>query len=147
MSRARQQLVARVGAELGELLAGARAVTNRAAMAFVVDVPGLRPAAFHVARALRSSGPARPTELAAALDMDKGALSRLLSDLESAGLVTKGPHPDDGRAIAVALTHEGEQRVARALTDKGTELTHRLACFDDGELVALAGLLRRLNER
>ncbi|RKG65605.1 MarR family transcriptional regulator [Corallococcus exercitus] len=116
-------------------------------MAFAMDLPGLRPAAFHVARHLSSNGPARPTELAAALDVDKGALSRLISDLEHAGLVTKGPHPDDGRAIAVALTHAGERRVARVLADKGAELTQRLTRFDDGELVTLAGLLRRLNER
>ena len=44
--------------------------------------------------------------------MDKGALSRLLSDLEEAA-------PDDGRAIAVALTHAGEKRLARVLADKG----------------------------
>ncbi|APR75290.1 Transcriptional regulator, MarR family protein [Minicystis rosea] len=146
MSRARKRLVMQVGTELGKLIAGARAVTNRAAVAFAADAPGLQPAAFHVARSLRSSGPARPTELAAELDMDKGALSRLISNLEDAGLVAKRPHPDDGRAIAVALTHAGEQRLARVLADKGAELTDRLARFDDDELMTLANLLRRLNE-
>jgi DNA-binding MarR family transcriptional regulator len=146
VSRARKQLVAQVGAEIGALLADARVVTNRAAVAFAADLPGLRPAAFHVARFLRSSGPARPTEIAVGLDVDKGALSRSLSDLEEAGLLTKRPHPDDGRAIAVALTHAGEKHLARVLADKGAELTDRLARFDDGELVTLASLLHRLNE-
>jgi len=146
VSRTRKQLVAQVGTEIGELVAGARAVTNRAAVAFAADLPGLRPAAFHVARFLRSSGPTRPTELAAGLDLDKGALSRLLSDLEAAGLVAKRPHPEDGRAIAVALTRAGETRLARVLADKGAELTDRLTRYDERELTLLAGLLHRLNE-
>lgn len=145
MSRARKQLVAQVGAEIGALLADARVVTNRAAVAFAADLPGLRPASFHVARFLRSSGPARPTEIAVGLDVDKGALSRSISDLEEAGLLARRPHPDDGRAVAVALTDAGEKRLARVLADKGAELTDRLARFDDGELVTLASLLRRLN--
>ncbi len=78
--------------------------------------------------------------------MDKGALSRVLADLEQAGLVDKQPHPDDGRAIAVALTRAGEKRLARVLAEKGTELTERLARFDDDELVMLTALLHRLNE-
>ena len=146
MRRTRKQLVAQVGAEIGQLIAGARAVTNRAAVAFASDLPGLRPAAFHVARLLRSSGPARLTELATELDLDKGALSRLLSDLEVAGLVAKRPHHGDGRAIAVALTRAGETRLARVLADKGAELTDRLSRYEESELAVLAGLLHRLNE-
>lgn len=146
MRLTRKQLVAQVGAEIGELIAGARAVTNRAAVAFAAGQPGLRPAAFYVACFLRSSGPARLTELAAGLDPDKGALSRLLSDLEAAGLVVKRPHPEDGRAIAVALTRAGETRLARVLADKGAELTDRLGRYDESELAVLAGLLHRLNE-
>jgi DNA-binding MarR family transcriptional regulator len=145
VSRARERLVAQVGAEISGLLAGARAVTNEAAMAFIADRPTLRPSAFHVARWLRSFGPARPTEIAVGLGLDKGALSRVLADLEGAGLVDKRPHPDDGRALAVALTRTGEKRLVRVLAEKGAELTHRLARFDEDELVELAALLHRLN--
>jgi DNA-binding MarR family transcriptional regulator len=138
-------LIAEVSAELGALLAGARAVTNYAAAAFVEDRPGLRPSAFHVARWLHSFGAARPTEIALALGMDKASVSRLIADLVSAGLVEKRPHPEDARSLAVALTPAGKRRLGRALKSKGAELTRRLDAFEDDELATLAGLLHRLS--
>jgi DNA-binding MarR family transcriptional regulator len=144
MSPERRGLITKVGVELGAVLASARAVTNDAAAAFVEDCPALRPAAFHVARWLHSFGAARPTEIAAALGMDKAALSRLVADLVGAGFVEKRPHPDDARSIAVTLTRSGTQSVARALKTKGAALIERLATFDDDELATLAGLLNRL---
>ena len=144
MSRERRRLVAEVGVELGALLASARTVTNEAAAAFVEDRPGLRPATFHVARWLHSFGSARPSEIAVALDMDKAALSRLVADLASAGLVEKRPHQGDARSVEVALTRLGVGRVTRALENKGAALTQRLKVFDDDELTTLARLLHRL---
>ena len=147
MSRTRKQLVAQVGAEIGRLIAGARAVTNRAAVADAADLPWLRPATCSTSRAsCAQAGPRAPPRSPSGSTWDKGALSRLLSDLEAAGLVAKRPHPEDGRASAVALTPAGEKRLAGVLADKGAELTDRLARFDEGELAALASLLRRLNE-
>jgi DNA-binding MarR family transcriptional regulator len=147
VNRTREQLVTQVGAEIGALFAGARAVTNRAAAAFAQDQPGLRPAAFHVARWLHSFGPARSTEIARSLGMDKAAVSRLVAELVSAGIAEKRDHPDDARSLAVALTRVGEKRLTRVLAAKGAELAHRLEAFEDGELTTLALLLHRLNER
>ena len=147
MNGKRERLVAQVGGEIGVLLAGARAVTNEAALAFVEGQPALRPAAFHVARWLHSFGAARSTEVAVGLGMDKAALSRILADLEAVGFVVKRPHPVDGRALAVALTGRGKDRLARVLTEKGVKLNDRLARFDNDELTALAALLHRLNAR
>jgi DNA-binding MarR family transcriptional regulator len=138
----RERLIADVGAELGALLASARAVTNEAAAVFV-EGRAIRPATFHIARWLHSVGPARPTEIALALDMDKAAVSRLVADLVREGLVEKRRHLD-ARSVAVALTRPGMRRVTRALESKGTALTKRLAAFADDELATLAGLLQRL---
>jgi DNA-binding MarR family transcriptional regulator len=93
MSRQRQRLIADVGVELGALLASARAVTNEAAAVFV-EGREIRPATFHIARWLHSVGPARPTEIALALGMDKAAVSRLVADLLREGLVEKRRHRD-----------------------------------------------------
>ena len=95
MSRPRPRLIADVAAELGALLASARAVTGEAAAVFVEGRRTLRPATFHVARWLHSAGPARPTEIALALGMDKAALSRLVADLVSEGLAEKRPHREE----------------------------------------------------
>jgi DNA-binding MarR family transcriptional regulator len=146
MSRERTRLVTQVGAEIGALVAGARAVTNEAATAFVEGRAKLQPAAFHIARWLHSFGPARSTEIASRLGMDKAAVSRLVAELVSAGVVEKRDDPDDARSLALALTHVGEKRLARALATKGAALTHRLAVFEDDELATFVALLRRLNE-
>ena len=146
MTRARERLVAQVGAEIGALLAGARAVTNEAAAAFVEGRSELRPAAFHVARWLHSFGPARSTEIGHRLGMDKATVSRLVAELVRAGLAEKRADPDDARSLAVALTRAGEKRLAHALEAKGAELVHRLALFEDSQLAALAALLHRLND-
>ena len=146
MRRARERLVTQVGAEIGALLAGARAVTNEAAAAFVEGRPELQPAAFHVARWLHSFGPARSTEIGRGLGMDKAAVSRLVAELVASGIAEKRAHPDDARSLAVTLTRGGEKRLARALAAKGAELVRRLAAFEDGELATLAVLLHRLNE-
>ncbi|WP_164002282.1 MarR family winged helix-turn-helix transcriptional regulator [Pyxidicoccus caerfyrddinensis] len=146
MTGARDRLEAEVGVEIGALLAGARAVTNAAASAFIADHPELKPMSFHVARWLHSFGAAQPTEIASGLGLDKGALSRVLLGLKGARLITKRPSPHDGRAFTVVLTAAGTKLLARSLEGKGAELKHRLARFEDDELDTLAALLRRLNE-
>ncbi|MCO6383552.1 helix-turn-helix domain-containing GNAT family N-acetyltransferase [Oceanicola sp. 502str15] len=53
------------------------------------------------------------------LGLDSGLLSRLLRGLEAEGLVTVGPHPEDGRKRLARLTTEGETEFAayEALSD------------------------------
>jgi DNA-binding MarR family transcriptional regulator len=146
MSRERARLHALVGAELGALIAGARAVTAEAAVAFAAGHAALRPAAFHVARWLKAFGPARAGDIAAGVVMDKSAVSRLLGDLESAGFVERRPAADDARAVTVALSARGSQQLDRALDRKGAQLQTRLSRFSRAELDTLLILLRRLNE-
>jgi DNA-binding MarR family transcriptional regulator len=50
---------------------------------------------------------ARPSELAARLQMSKQALNYLLRDLEQMGYLERRPDPDDARSRRIALTDRG----------------------------------------
>lgn len=69
----------------------------------------------YVFRAL-ADGPRRIIDLAQGLDVSKQAASQIVTDMESRGLVSRSPAPEDARAWHVQLTSLGEQalRTARA---------------------------------
>lgn len=51
-------------------------------------------------------------EIHARVDMDKSKVSRAASRLEAAGHITKAPHPDDKRLVALSLTEKGRAMMA-----------------------------------
>jgi len=56
---------------------------------------------------------ARVTDLATAEGLALPVMTRLVASLESGGLVTKTPDPDDRRAVRLALTEEGYATIKR----------------------------------
>jgi DNA-binding MarR family transcriptional regulator len=87
----------------------------------------------------------RVGELAARAGLSKQALTGLLRDCESAGLVERRRDPDDGRAFRVRLTQRGRrfQGVAeRMLGELDAEVVARLGRSDrDALIAALKGLM------
>lgn len=69
----------------------------------VPEIPGGMPA-WGVMRVLHHSGPLTQAELARRLGVAASTLTRRLEQMESDGLVTRAPDPDDGRRIIVSLT-------------------------------------------
>jgi len=59
-------------------------------------------------------GPLTLGELADREHLAPPSITKLVNRLESEGLVRRGPHPDDGRAVSVTVTKAGATRVARA---------------------------------
>jgi DNA-binding MarR family transcriptional regulator len=51
------------------------------------------------------------------LQVHPTSVTSIVRRLESAGLVTRTPHPDDGRAILCEITVEGRELVERATAD------------------------------
>jgi DNA-binding MarR family transcriptional regulator len=72
---------------------------------------------------------ARPTELAARMNMTKQATNHLLSSLEARGYLERTASPDDGRATVLRLTPRGRE-IARIMQDSSRRLedqwAHRL---------------------
>jgi DNA-binding MarR family transcriptional regulator len=73
---------------------------------------------FDVINTLRRRGDAQgtnPSDLAQTSLITTGAMTSRLDRLERAGLVTRHPDPEDGRAVRVHLTREGETLAERSL--------------------------------
>lgn len=79
----------------------------------VADALGV---SFARARAIRrlARRPLSMGELAAALDIDPPNATVVVDELRSLGLVSKRPHPDDGRAKLVEATPKGRELARRA---------------------------------
>jgi DNA-binding MarR family transcriptional regulator len=84
-------------------------------------------------------------ELAAAEQVQPPTVTRLVTSLESAGLVAREIDPVDRRVVRVRITAEGRRNLHRIRTLKNAFLTRRLAALDPAEQV-LAGPLTTLLE-
>lgn len=62
---------------------------------------------FHVLKRLAMAGPMTATELARAVDLDGGAMTRQLDQLETKGYLRRQPHEQDRRALRIDLTEAG----------------------------------------
>jgi DNA-binding MarR family transcriptional regulator len=68
----------------------------------------LRYTPFLILRRLALFGPMSASELAHAVELDGGAMTRQLDQLEIKGLLRRGPHELDRRALRIALTETGD---------------------------------------
>jgi DNA-binding MarR family transcriptional regulator len=62
---------------------------------------------FHVLKRLATAGAMTATELARAVDLDGGAMTRQLDQLEAKGYLRRQPHEQDRRALRIDLTEAG----------------------------------------
>lgn len=97
--------------------------------------PLMRMAAGHAATA---------AELARVVNMDTGAMTRMLDRLESKGLIRRMRSVEDRRVIKLELTDEGwaKARLIPPLLYK--VVNDHLTGFDEAERDVLKGLLRRM---
>lgn len=96
----------------------ALAITNRAVLAVyrpLLEPLGLTHPQYLVMLALWGTSPLTVRELGRLLSLEPATLSPLLKRLEALGLVTRGRHPRDDRALAVDLTEEGRRLREKAL--------------------------------
>lgn len=90
-------------------------------------------------------GAVRAADLAARLGLHKSTLSRGLAQLESIGLVERGPDPSDARARLVGLSADGARRLQQVSAERRARLSVVLDHWDDRDVQQLAALLYRLN--
>ena len=108
---------------------------------------GLEAGWHDVLATLRRSGPPyrlRPTEFTGALMLTSSGTTKRLDRLEQAGLITRGPDPEDRRGTLITLTGAG-RRLVDATTQAHLENERRLlSALTDQEREQLADLLRKL---
>ena len=87
------------------------------------------------------------TDLGRDLGLDAGYLSRLLSKLEAAKLITRKASPTDGRQVILALTKSGRRAFAplnQAAHDQIAGLLDRIAPRDRVQLVGAMTTIQRV---
>jgi DNA-binding MarR family transcriptional regulator len=87
----------------------------------------------------------RMTELGAQAVLSRERISRVVTELERAGLVIREPNPDDGRSSFAAVTPEGRARLRAAAPVylAGIE-SHFARHLSDEEIRTLTGALGRV---
>lgn len=83
-------------------------------------------------------------ELAKAAGLDKSQMSRVVSGLTGRGLVSRGPHENDGRGVQLSLSNVGArtyQGLIRAAAERNAAF---LACLTKTERDALESALAKL---
>ncbi|MBM7844856.1 MarR family winged helix-turn-helix transcriptional regulator [Herpetosiphon giganteus] len=83
--------------------------------------------------------------LADRLLVSKGNIVGLLNRMEQAGLVTRQPHPEDGRAHLVSLTPHGTTLATQVVPEHEALIVECLAVLSPEDGNSLHDLLRRFN--
>lgn len=133
--------VVRIFTEIGIIDHLARTAAER------VLPDGLSMAGFDVLSHLTYRGPSQsPAQIAAAMQVTRGAMTGTLKRLETGGWVAITADPSDGRGKTVTLTPEGAAAREAALKALAPQLDGVLAAVGEPVLIAVLPLLRRLRE-
>lgn len=123
----------------------ARHLDQRRRAAFAAS--GLESWEFDVLAALRRAGPRHrlsPGQLVKETMVTSGTMTNRVDRLTARGLVTRDPHPQDGRAVVVMLTDAGREAVDRAFADLIAAEQQILADLDPEHREAITVALREL---
>ncbi len=88
----------------------------------------------------------RSSDLADTCALDKGAVSRVVRQLEGLGMVERVPDPDDGRAQLLQLTATARTRLSEVADCRRNGFTDLIEGWDVEDLRQLVDGLRRYNE-
>lgn len=97
---------------------------------------------------LLESGPATTSGLARAHEMRPQSMSAIIAGLEEAGIVGRRADPDDGRALQVFITEDGERSILESRAIKQAWLirtmSERLTADEHDVLRRAADLIDRM---
>jgi DNA-binding MarR family transcriptional regulator len=105
---------------------------------------GLTPAGAGVLGLLAARGPLRAGDVAAAEAINPTMASRVLGDLEAAGLISRSRDAADGRATIVRPTAAGARRARALKKRRDAVLAERLGALDPAQVDALLAALPAL---
>jgi DNA-binding MarR family transcriptional regulator len=105
---------------------------------------GLSPAQASALGTVNRLGSPTLGELAATEQVQPPTVTRLVTTLESAGLVARETDGADRRVVRVRITAEGRRNLARIRSLKNAFLTRRLAALDPAEKAQAEDLTRLL---
>jgi len=109
-----------------------------------LDLHGLTSAQWGPLMRLHKAGPCTVADLARWLQLDAGAMTRLLDRLEAKGLCKRVRSTEDRRVVLVELTPDGELAVAEVPAVLAEVMNAHLAGFSKTEWQALKTYLQRM---
>ena len=122
-------------------LEGSRRIHQQLASAAGVSISQQ---AYRLLGRVVESGPTSPGQLATILDLDPAIVTRLLRQLEEAGLVERRRSQDDGRMTVVETTTIGHETFDRMREVIWRHMRRALSSWPAEDVGALASLLERL---
>ncbi|WP_424187310.1 MarR family winged helix-turn-helix transcriptional regulator [Actinokineospora sp. G85] len=129
-----------------ELLESLRAVLRAGRAVQQARADDLHTAPAALLGVLDREGAQRMGRLAERLDVDPSVVSRQVAGLIQAGLVSRRPDPDDGRASLLELTPTGTDCLARHRDRWAAWLGRAVADWDEADAATLTALLDRLHD-
>lgn len=99
---------------------------------------------FLILKRLARQGPMGATELARSVELDGGAMTRQLDQLERRGYLRRCPHAQDRRALRIELTAEGDALWRQLNGCNEHVLAAAQASLDDEERHRLHDYLERV---
>jgi DNA-binding MarR family transcriptional regulator len=92
------------------------------------------------------SGPLRLAELAQTEVVSAPSITRVVTELETRGLIVRRSDPEDGRAVLIEVTPEGMQAVLRARAARGEVVAEMLKELDAADLDTISAALPALEQ-
>lgn len=123
-----------------------RRVSNHVSSAFAraLNVQHTSVAEWVVLRTLKAREGTTPAELADALGLTRGAVSKILDKLEAKQWTTRSTKPEDNRVQLLSVTRQGRQFLPQLAEIADDNDEHAFGCLDAGEKASLLGLLQKL---
>lgn len=130
---------------IGVLLAAVRTEIVRA-MEAELAAKGieLRYTQFLILKRLSVLGPMTAGELARSIELDGGAMTRQLDQLEGKGYLRRRPHEQDRRALRIELTAEGQAMTRELMNCNDRVLKAAQRALDETERAQLRDYLARV---
>ena len=96
--------------------------------------------------ALGQTGPITQRRLTELLGIRPGSASEVITKLEYHGLISRSPHPSDGRTVDITLTEEGQRQSTLARQQRIQRHDEMFSCLSEEEKQQLQDLLGKLNQ-
>ena len=113
-----------------------RFIGRRVGLSLGGPYPGILP---YISRAQ----PVRVSDLAQLMQVEIPTVSRQIKSLSERGLITRTPHPDDGRSTLVSFTPKGKATFDLLFDAWLTTIDEVLTDWPDDEVVSFANQLHR----
>lgn len=104
---------------------------------------GLNATDMECLRLLFSKGVATPSELSRQTGLTSGATTAMLDRLEKAGLIERGPNPDDRRGTLITPAKSSAERVASWFESARKAQEDLISSYSENELGIISDVFER----